>query len=476
MIGRFDRFSDLTTRYSVQDYSVAFRSQGKPTQMQYSSELEYNNNATRNNTDLSGSLVQQDASMPGPTPPENDRVIAHYATWNARTDYMQPINAHGKLEAGFKGTQRHSVNEFTAAYLEAGSRAYLPDPARASAFDYLEDIGAGYAVLSQQVAKLQTQAGLRLETANTRLALPTLSQTLTSHYASAFPSGIVSYNLTDARQAKISYSRRITRPNPHQLSPVEYRLEARTLFRGNPNLRPEYTDAIELGLQEAHSWGSIQLNPYLRHTAHAVRNIQFVDSSGASVSTYENVASTVTMGSDLNVNARHGPLTLGGGGSAYHYSSDASNLSGNPSAKAIVWSLRANGTWKFSPRFDVQVFTNYRAPYATEGGSQLASAFMSVGSRYKAWGDQGSISFSVLDPFGLQKFGYRTANGTAIEQSEQYFGARAAYLTITRNFGQAVKLRPKQPDADGTCSPGLRDASESRCKRDPHRRPAWYGR
>jgi hypothetical protein len=72
------------------------------------------------------------------------------------------------------------------------------------------------------------------------------------------------------------------------------------------------------------------------------------------------------------------------------------------------------------------------------------------------WGDQGNISLRVSDPFKLQKFGYRTANGTVVEYSERFFGSRAVYLTITRNFGKALKLQPKQqdPDAAAQAPPG----------------------
>ena len=454
VIGVFDQHTMQTSSPSFQDYSAAFRSQGKPAEMQYSSEIEYSSNAYTNDIDLSGTVTQQDASMPAATPAESDHIVGRYPTWNIKSDYTQPLGTHSKLEAGFKGMRRRSSNDFTAAYLDTATGAFMPNTARASAFDYREDIGAGYLLLSQQVARLQAQAGLRLESANTRLDLPTTTQRFTNQYASAFPSAILSYNLTPMRQAKISYSRRISRPGPHQLSPIEYRQDSRNVFRGNPGLRPEYTDAIELGLQDGHAWGSIQLNPYLRRTAHAVRNIQFVDSTGVSVGTYDNVASTIAIGSDLSANVRRGPLMFGGGGSAYRYSSDASNLAGDLSTTATVWSLRANGTWKFSARLDARLSANYRAPYATEGGSQLASVFMNAGVRYKAWGEQGFVSLGAMDPLGLQRYGYRTANGTVIEQSERYFGTRTLYLTVSRNFGQAVKLRPKQPDADGPPMPG----------------------
>ena len=159
------------------------------------------------------------------------------------------------------------------------------------------------------------------------------------------------------------------------------------------------------------------------------------------------------MGADLNVTYRRGPVTLFGGGSAWRYSSDASNLAGNLSAKAAVWSARSNLTLKLSPKLDLQAFANYRGPYATEGGSQTAFVFMNVGLRDKIWGDQGSITVRVADPFNLMKWGFRTANGQVIELTERRFGQRALFITVTRNFGQQLKLRPRQQDDQPQSAP-----------------------
>jgi len=231
------------------------------------------------------------------------------------------------------------------------------------------------------------------------------------------------------------------------LNPVEFRQDSRNVFRGNPNLAAEYAHAYELALQEGRSWGSIQLNSYVRTSDHAIRNIQFVDSTGVSVSTFENVASTLRVGSDLNVNVRKGPLQLNTTGSVSRYSSDASNLSRDLSTHDIIKSARMNATWVFSPVFDAQVTGNYRAPVKTEGGSQIASASLNASARYKMWGDKGNISLRISDPFKLQKFGYRTTNGTVIESASRYFSARAVFLTITRNFGQSLRIKPKSdPD------------------------------
>lgn len=454
IIGQFNQASSQLSRSLSQDYDITFRRTGDKNQPLFSTEFEYSNTGANSDIDLSGTVLRSDASTPAAIPTEHDHTIGKYPYFNWKADYTGQLGATTKLELGLKGMRRSTSNDFDASYLNASTHEYASDPLRRTAYDYNEDIGAGYALLSNKFDKWQTQEGLRLENAATYLDLKTIGQRYDRRYASAYPSAIVSYNFTPMRSARISYSRRVSRPNPYQLSPIEMRQDTRNVFRGNPDLRAEYTDAIELGYQEARSWGSLQLNPYLRSTSHAVRNIQFVDSTGVSVSTFDNVASTMTIGTDLNVNARKGPLQLGGGGSVYHYSSDASNLTGNLSTHAMVWSARTNATWKFSPKADAQMFAFYRAPFATEGGSQIASVSMNLAGRYKVWGDQGNISLRISDPFKLQKFGYKTANGSVVEYSERFFGTRAVFLTISRNFGQAIKLQPKQQDPESQAQTG----------------------
>jgi ferric enterobactin receptor len=454
VIGLFNQFNTNVSRNSSQDYTLAFRRTGAPTLSTFSSELRYSRNDNTNDFDLDGGVQQTDPSTASANiRREHDRTLGHFPSWNLQTDFSHPFAAGTKLETGFKGTDRHTSNDFRAAYLDSASGQFVDAGSRASAFDYRERIGAAYAVVSQQVGKLQLQGGLRLEDASTKLDLPIATQGYDNRYGSAFPSAIVSYNLTDLRQAKISYSRRVSRPNPYQLSPIESRNDSRSVFRGNPYLRPEYTDALELGLQEARAWGSLQLNPYLRRTSNAVRYIQSIDTAGITQSTFDNVASTTVVGTDLNVNFHRGPLTLFGGGSTYRYSSDASNLARNLSTTAFVWTLRANATWKFSPLADGQFFANYRAPTATEGGRQAAFVFMNAAMRYKIWGDQGNISVRLADPFNLMKFGYRTESPLAIEQSVRHFGQRGLFVTVTRNFGQALKLRPRQDDPAAGVTP-----------------------
>jgi ferric enterobactin receptor len=447
--GQFDNF--------YQDWDLAFRRQGKPTEPQLTVEAEYSNSRNDNNVDLSGAVTQPDAATPATIRTERDHTLGKYPFLNAKLDYAHPFGGTTKLELGAKYQDRATVTDFTAAYQDSSTGVYSVDAARSTNFDYREHIGGAYALLSRSfISKIQTQIGARLEDATTRFDLPLTNLHFDKHYASVYPSGIFTYNFTPLRLARVSYSRRVSRPNPWQLSPIEFRQDTRNVFRGNPDLGAEYTDALDFSIQDARKWGSIQLNPFARRTNNAVRNIQYIDANGVSVGTFANLAHNSTVGADLNVNYRRGPFTGGGGGGISRYSSDARNLtitSTNLSTQAISWSARANGTWKFNNKWDAQLFSNYRAPTKTEGGSSLAFVNMSFGGRYKVWGDQGNVSVRVNDPFGMSKFGYRTSNGQIVEYSRRYFQARAVFVSITRNFGQALQLKAKSQSEDQAAPP-----------------------
>ncbi len=450
VIGLFDDYNDGSSNNTFEDLDLAFRRTGNAGDRTYNAELRGSKNYGDNQNDLFGLVLSGDASTGAfGMPRERDLSKNGNPQYTGQFDFTQPFGANTKLETGFKEILRHTTSDFTAAYLDTASGVYVPSPTRATSFDYQEQIGSGYAVLSRRFGKVQTQGGLRLEEAGTQLRLPLSpadSQRFDNRYASVYPSAILGYDFTPTRQVKLSYSRRVSRPWPGQLSPVEYRQDSHTIFRGNPDLHPEYTDAMELRIQDSHNWGTLQLNPFLRRTNNAVRFIQTTDTTGVTLGTYANVASTTQEGVDANVQFHTGKLRLFTGGSVYHYRSNASNLPTNLSTSANVWSTHVNGTWSFSKTLDLQTFMNYRAPMATEGGRQRAMTMMNFALRQKLWSDKGSITVRVADPFNMMTFGGTTINSRVIQSTVRHFGMRGIVIAFSRQFGEQLRLRPQQPD------------------------------
>ncbi len=370
--------------------------------------------------------------------------------WTLQTDFTQSFSTGTKLETGYKGTLRRLDNDFGVATSSDGGDTYAPDPTRSNAFLYDEGVNAAYGVVSQSVGSFELQGGLRAELVKTGFGLANTGEHFSNNYTSLYPSAIASYALSPTEQVKVSYSKRVTRPDSRQLNPFGWREDALNSFQGNPALRPEYTHAFELGFQQLFTQGTLQVTPFVRHTVNAIRFIRNIDAAGVSVTTFQNVASNDSYGADLTGSFRS-PRFMGFGGvSLFQQVTDGTNLSTDASNKAFGWNARANATMKVSPTVDLQGFVMYRAPMNVEFGRVRSMLVTNVALRQKVLGDQGSVTFRLMDPFNMMRMGFVTDDGRFYQTSLRQFGARGAFVSFNWNFGQQPRVdRPRGEGENG---------------------------
>jgi outer membrane receptor protein involved in Fe transport len=448
--GRAHRFTDQDQHDFTLDHALAWRRTMEPQKHFFSTELRVSMTRSDNGLFLSDETLGADGT-PGDVPVglETNDTDERSNNLFLQGDYTRTLGASTKLETGFKGTGRQMTSDFDVALATEGD-PYAPDATRSNAFTYDERIGAAYAVLSQKVGRVELQGGLRLERADTRFDLATTGERYDNDYGSVFPSAIATWNVTESRQLKASYSKRINRPSTQQLNPFGFREDALNVFRGNPQLQPEYTHAFELGYQQSLGKGSsLQLTPFFRRTVDAVRFIGSVDDAGVSTTTFRNVATNDSYGADANLSLKLGRLSGFGGASAFWQKIDASNLADVRSIDSFGWSARLNATLKVTPALEVQGFTMYRAPLRIEQGRITAFSLANLAIKQKLDGDRSSLTFRVADPFRTMQWGVRATDGRVIQAPARHFGARGAFLTDSYNFGTAPKIRQRPPEQDG---------------------------
>ena len=448
------QYNDAGQHNFFQDYTLGYRRtapNNAPTMPTFTTLLRFTQFGMHFQSLRANSLVSDATGEMVLPPTERNGLRVRFPTLVAQGDYVRPFGTATKLEAGLKSTLRTLNSRASASLFDEATEEFEPIAGRNYGLRYEEAIQAAYGTMSRRVGKAQLQGGLRAEQTNTTLERTTIDDATKRDYLSLFPSAFVNYNLTEMRSLRVGYSRRITRPDAPQLDPSPFYEDARTLFRGNPDLKPEYTDAYEVTLQDARKWGNIQLNPYLRVSDDAVRNIRSVTPDGITVSTFANVATTRTAGADVNATIRKGPMNLGLGGGAFHYESEADTLS----TTAFGWNARTNLSWKVSKVLDFQMMANYRASQKVEGGTLLPFLMTNFSLRQKLWGDQGSVTLRLGDPFGLAKFATRVKNDVVIEETQRRFGMRGVFVSFQRNFGQAIRLRPPVADPNSAPQGGL---------------------
>ncbi len=386
------------------------------------------------------------ATASGVLPPagvESNVTEERERTGYLQADWTRTLAARTKLETGYKGTLRQLDNTFDVASSLDGGTTFAADLARSSAFGYDEQVHALYGVLSQGVGQFDLQAGLRAEQATSRFDLTTTGERFTNDYRSLYPSAVAAYNLDPSRLVKLSYSKRVTRPDTRQLNPFGFREDALNQFRGNPGLLPEYTHALELGYQQSFPGGTVQVTPFARHTVNAIRFIRTLDTAGVFTTTFRNVATSDSYGADVNGSIRLGRLSGFGGFSAYQQVTDGSNLSTDVSNNAFGWSARGNATLKVTGTLDLQGFLMYRAPMNSEQGRVSAMTMTNLALRQKVLGDGASVTLRLSDPFNTMGMGFVTSDGTYSQTSRRQFGARGLFLSFNYAFGQQPRGRER---------------------------------
>lgn len=165
----------------------------------------------------------------------------------AKADYEQRLWG-GAFSAGAKFADVRTDNTFDFFHAEDGSERL--DSLLSNRFLYREQTAAAYVNYQRQWGKLNAQAGLRLEHTDYAGDLIAFTDqngsTLANRYTELFPSAALTYTFSEKFGLNATFSRRIDRPNYQDLNPFELKLDELTYMKGNPRLRPQFTNSWEL--------------------------------------------------------------------------------------------------------------------------------------------------------------------------------------------------------------------------------------
>jgi hypothetical protein len=176
-----------------------------------------------------------------------------------KVDYEQPIGK-GQFGTGIKLSQVATKNTFLF-FDEQGNQQVQSDT-RSNLFDYDENVYAAYLSYSGNFSeKLSYNTGLRSELTDATGMLTAFRADLQEDpveidYLSFFPSAGLTYALNQQKGNTVSlnYGRRINRPDYNVLNPFRNQISQLSYERGNPFLRPEIVDNLELGYTLAYRY------------------------------------------------------------------------------------------------------------------------------------------------------------------------------------------------------------------------------
>ena len=366
-----------------------------------------------------------------------------------KVDYVRPLSSGVRLEAGYRGSLLRIHTTLNTLVFDTAQATYLPDSTRINDFTYHQVVHAAYGILVTQLGKVLLQGGVRVERATTRFHLTTSGATYENPYNSVFPSALISYDIDDSHQVKLSYSTRIRRPDDTDLlDPTPHYLDPLNISRGNPYLKPEYIRALELGLQRTTGGGrmTIQVTPFFRHTLDAVRTLRTLDSAGVMTRTFANVATSDAYGTDATLALSGGRLRGFVSASGFRQVSNAANLGPGLSAKTFGWTARTNVSLRVSSTLDLQTLLSYQAPMTVEQGRVASRTRLTIAARRKLMHDQLSLTLRVIDPFNTSRESSTTIDPRFFQVSDRRRAIRGLLLSINWTFGKPQEEHERDPN------------------------------
>lgn len=352
-----------------------------------------------------------------------------------QADYVQPFE-QGKFEAGYKTTLRNLDNNYIFENYNNATDDWLINESVTNRFIYNEQVHALYGIYQHTFDKFEFSVGTRLEQTIVDTELTNTGEQNEQRYFNPFPSLQGLYHLTDKQSLKLTYSRRIDRPNSWRLNPFPDVSDTLNIREGNPNLQPEFIQSFEFGHKVTFLKADLTSTAFYRRTNGEVDYILTVDEeSGVSTRRPENLLSRTDYGLELIGTATLTPWwDINGSATFYQRNIDGSNIDQTFTNASFAWNSKLVSNMVLPWNLSYQITGNYESPEVEAQGFDYARYYVDMSLQRKFFDTKASVNLSVRDVFNTYQFGGE--NNTEDFRSTFLYkrDSRRVYLSLVYNF------------------------------------------
>tara|TARA_B100000700_G_scaffold253011_1_gene284699 strand:+ start:461 stop:3001 length:2541 start_codon:yes stop_codon:yes gene_type:complete len=374
-------------------------------------------------------------------------------------------NEYGKklgIETGVKITIRdfgkelnYLNDEYDNAYKEDIYAAYL-----VSKYDMTDRFGLKLGARFEQV---ETKANLTGPNSHdstniiTKLFDQAISQSpFDNPYTKIYPSAFLLYKLTAKQTIQFGYSKKVNRPNRRTLSPFPNNTQDISRLRnGNPYLRPEYSDVMELSFSSNSRKVNLNLSSSYKNTNDVImwwdRDYVTFDTTTYEILTAGNAESSKSTNFSGNIMYRPMPLASvmiwGYGWNSTISDKGEADFNGNSRGLGFGGRLTLN----IPTIARVELSGNGRGKMKITTGSIPSNYRVNLGIQKSFLKNRLSVTFKVNDLFDTGKFIIDTSNDvtntvteetyTQLMYAERQRQKRNTSIVLNYNFGKQQKKK-----------------------------------
>ncbi|PTM08352.1 MAG: TonB-dependent receptor [Bacteroidetes bacterium] len=347
-----------------------------------------------------------DNIQPTFTGEDSFKLLSDEQVFDVNVDYTKPLK-YGKFETGLKLRKRNiPINmEFFPGEnspLDVGAGGWA---------EYKEIIPAVYGNYSYENETIEAEIGLRIEYVDLNYLVNPDHNTYESdgyNYTEPFPNLRFAYKLNENNKLSAFYNRRVDRPNEVDIRIFPKYDDAELIKVGNPSLRPQFTNLIELGYKTNWDNGSFYAALYHRFADGTITRISITeDSSNLIYAIFQNAGKSYNSGVEVILEQEMTDwYSFNLNGNIYKNQIDAftvENLYPTPNTfsadKQNITSgnIKLNNTFKLSETFDAQLSAVYLAADIIPQGKIESRFSLDVGVKKSIQKGNGELFFNATD-------------------------------------------------------------------------------
>ncbi|NRT12774.1 outer membrane beta-barrel protein [Flavobacterium sp. 14A] len=349
-----------------------------------------------------------DNFLPTSTGTDSFKLLSDEQVYDLNVDYIEPLK-HGRIETGLKLRNRTIP---TNMQFIPGAISVLDVNAGGWA-NYMELIPAVYGNYIFEDKKWEAEIGLRLEYVKIQYDVNpdhVVYSRSGYNYTQPFPNMRLAYKINESEKISIFYNRRVDRPNEVDIRIFPKYDDAEIIKVGNPSLRPQFTNSIEIGYKNSWTKGSIYTVLYHRFANGTITRIATsVPPSTLIYATFQNADKSYNTGLEAVLSQEISKLySLNINANVYRNQIDAftvTSLYPSPSVysatlqETVSGNLKINNSFHFAKNVDAQLTAVYLAPDIIPQGKIESRFSIDLGIKKGIQNGKGELFLNATDLF-----------------------------------------------------------------------------
>jgi outer membrane receptor protein involved in Fe transport len=344
--------------------------------------------------------------LPTSTGTDAFALLSDEQVYDLNADYIKPLK-YGRLESGIKLRKR----DIPTNMLFIPGKNTVLDVNAGGAATYKELIPAAYSNYIFENKKWEAELGLRLEYVDLQYDVNANHNTYKSNgynYTQPFPNLRVAYKLNENHKVSAFFNRRVDRPNEVDIRIFPKYDDAEIIKVGNPALRPQFTNTIELGYKINWKKGSLYNALYHKMAEGTITRIaSTAPNSRLIYAIFQNVNKSYNTGLEMVLAQEIAKqYSFNANFNVYRNQIDAfavenlyptKNIASAEQQELISGNLKINNTFHFAKQLDAQLTAIYLAPDLVPQGKIQERFSLDFGIKKTIQKGKGEVFINATD-------------------------------------------------------------------------------